>query len=34
MFQTECDKMTIKTSRVNEDKPLLTGTPTLYNQNG
>ncbi|XP_026809394.1 proton-coupled amino acid transporter-like protein CG1139 isoform X1 [Rhopalosiphum maidis] len=29
-----CDKMTIKTSRVNEDKPLLTGTATLYNQNG
>ncbi|VVC34124.1 Hypothetical protein CINCED_3A014349 [Cinara cedri] len=26
--------MTIKTSRVNEDKPLLTGTTTLYNQNG
>lgn len=34
MFQVESDKMTIKSSRVNEDKPLLTGTPTLYNQNG
>ncbi|XP_025411260.1 proton-coupled amino acid transporter-like protein CG1139 isoform X2 [Sipha flava] len=26
--------MTVKTSRVNEDKPLLTGTAILYNQNG
>lgn len=34
MFKLDCDKMTIKTSRVNEDKPLLTGTATLYNQNG
>lgn len=34
MLQVECDKMTVKTSRVNEDKPLLTGTAILYNQNG
>lgn len=25
--------MTVKTTRVNEDKPLLTGPATLYNQN-
>lgn len=34
IFQVDADKMTVKTTRVNEDKPLLTGPATLYNQNG